>query len=73
MQMKSQLQASHPGFSNEVISYNTRTDEWTSLGSIPFEVPVTTTAIKWGDNILIPTGEIKSGVRTPDILKGFLK
>ena len=67
------LQAGHPGFSREVLWYNTREDVWTTGGVIPFEAPVTTTALKWGDEVVIPSGEIKAGVRSPRILAGVVK
>jgi cyclically-permuted mutarotase family protein len=70
IQQKNQLQVSHPGFSRELLLYNTVTDEWNSIGSIPFEVPVTTTACWWGNGVVIPGGEIKAGVRTPQVLLG---
>ncbi len=73
VQEKNSLQAAHPGFSNEVLLYNTHTNVWTPAGTIPFDVPVTTTAIPWGNCIIIPSGEIKAGVRTPQILAGHLK
>lgn len=69
-QQKIKLQSSHPGFSKQVLLYNTVKDEWTVIGSIPFDVPVTTTAVKWRDKVMIPGGEIKAGVRTPQILAG---
>ncbi|MFT4156278.1 kelch repeat-containing protein [Parafilimonas sp.] len=65
---KKQLQSSHPGFSKAVLAYNTIEDKWTAIDSIPFTAPVTTTAVKWNDMIFIPGGEIKAGVRTPQIL-----
>ena len=64
------LQSSHPGFSKEVLHYNTLKDEWKIIDSMPFEVPVTTTAIRWKDYVLIPAGEIKAGVRTPLVWQG---
>lgn len=64
---------SHPGFIKEVLRYNTITDTWSKWGAIPFKAPVTTTAIKWGENFIIPSGEIKAGVRTTQILEGRLK
>lgn len=67
---KAELQAAHPGFSKEVLLYNTITDVWTVTDTIPFNVPVTTTAFKWDKDIIIPSGEIKAGVRTPNILIG---
>ncbi|MGV3589105.1 MAG: Kelch repeat-containing protein [Adhaeribacter sp.] len=69
-QQKATLQAAHPGFSKEVLQYNALTDTWKKLGTIPFEVPVTTTAVNWADGVLIPSGEIKAGVRTPQLLLG---
>ena len=59
----------HAGFTREVLLYNIVTDTWKKLNPLPFG-SVTTTAIKWGDDIIIPSGEIKAGVRTPLILMG---
>ncbi|HEX6847794.1 MAG TPA: hypothetical protein VF144_12495 [Chitinophagaceae bacterium] len=67
---KNRLQATHPGFSNEVLIYNTKQDEWKVFGKIPFPVAATTTAVKWNNVVIIPSGELKAGVRTPDILVG---
>ncbi|WP_170970996.1 galactose oxidase [Ilyomonas limi] len=68
IQQKAALQSTHPGFSNEVLEYNVAANKWTKRGAIPFTVPVTTTAILWGNEVLVPGGEIKAGVRTPQIL-----
>lgn len=73
IQQKNELQISHPGFSNEVLLYNTIKDEWRIIGTIPFTTPVTTTAIISDGYVIIPTGEIKAGVRTPKILIGKLR
>lgn len=67
------LQSSHPGFSKEVLLYNTRTDEWKEAGFFIHNSPVTTTAVQWGNRIVIPGGEIKAGVRSPYILSGKLQ
>jgi cyclically-permuted mutarotase family protein len=69
---KAQLQSSHPGFSKAVLAYNTVEDKWATIDSIPFTSPVTTTAVKWNDMILIPGGEIKAGVRASQILTAKL-
>ena len=71
-EQKSKLQSSHPGFSSEILKYNSTKDEWTRAGNIPFAVPVTTTALQWGDWIILPSGEIKAGVRTAQILSAQL-
>lgn len=70
IQQKNQLQISHPGFSNEILLYNTINDDWKVIGEIPFITPVTTSAFKWNDCVVIPSGEIKAGIRTPQILIG---
>lgn len=67
---KIELQSSHPGFSRGVLLYNTVTGKWLRCNEIPFDVSVTTTAVLWGNEIIIPGGEIKAGVRTPSILMG---
>ena len=70
---KNKLQSSHPGFSKEVLSYNAASDSWTVAGCIPFDSPVTTIAVKWDGQVIIPNGEIKAGVRTPNLLMGKFK
>lgn len=67
-QKKNKLQSEHPGFSKEVLLYNIKTDTWKIIGSIPFDTPVTTTAVKWNSSVIIPSGEIKAGVRSPQII-----
>jgi len=70
---KNQLLEAHPGFSKDVLQYNTITDQWKVVGTIPFDTQVTTTAIQWNNYILIPGGEIKAGVRTPHILSAKIE
>lgn len=67
---KDQVQSSHPGFSREVLLYNTVTDVWHITDTIPFDAQVTTTALQWGNDFILPTGEVKAGIRTPLIIKG---
>jgi len=60
----------HPGFTPEVLAYHTITDTWMRLGRYPNNTShVTTTAVRWGDAVIIPSGEIRPGVRTPDVLR----
>ena len=63
----------HPGFTRDVLIYNTLTDTWKNADPLPFASPVTTTAINWEEAIIIPSGEIKAGVRTPKIIMGKLE
>jgi N-acetylneuraminate epimerase len=68
VQEKNKLQSEHPGFSKEMLLYNIKTDTWEIIGIIPFDTPVTTTAVKWKSGVIIPSGEIRAGVRSPKIL-----
>ena len=61
----------HPGFPGAILSYNTVTDRWAEAGSFPLEgtfAPVTTPVVFWNGKVIIPTGEIKPGVRSPQVL-----
>jgi len=58
----------HPGFSNKILSYNTLPGKWTESGEIPFESPATTVAFSWKGKFVIPSGEIRPGVRTDKVL-----
>lgn len=73
IQEKNQLQINHPGFSQEVLLYNISSNQWTNNNKIGFQTPVTTQAVVWDKQIIIPCGEIKAGVRTANILVGKLK
>lgn len=62
------VQSTHPGFCRQVLLYDAKKDKWSPYGCIPFAAPATTTAVKWDYSVYIPSGEIKAGVRTPEIL-----
>jgi len=55
-----------PFFANRVLSYNTVSDEWSDAGTMPIGV-VTTRAAWWNDLVVIPSGEVKPGIRTPKV------
>ncbi len=55
-----------PPFPREVLSYHTITDRWNVVGEMPIGV-VTTSAVQWNGRIVIPTGEVRPGVRTPKV------
>lgn len=76
-------QKDHPGFSRELLVYNPITDAWAAMGEIPTELevktdgkpdatplasPVTTTTVPYHDGFIIPSGEMRPGVRTPQVL-----
>ena len=65
----------HPGFERSVWAYDTITDTWVSAGElpqmaggVPVAVPVTTPVVEWKKKFIVPSGEIKPGVRSPQIL-----
>jgi solute:Na+ symporter, SSS family len=60
------LKDTHPGFPKEALSYHTITDTWTSAGPMPAN-HVTTSALHWDDRIVIPSGEVRPRVRSPQI------
>jgi len=62
------LKEKHPGFPKQAWAYHTITDTWISLGSLPAN-HVTTRAVFWDDAIVIPSGEVRPRVRTPNIWK----
>ena len=49
-----------------VLAYHTITDTWITLGNIPTGV-AGATAIRWHNKIMLVGGELRPGVRTPDI------
>lgn len=59
----------HPGFSKEIFVFNTVSKVWAKAGDLPY-APTATTAVKWGEDILVPSGEIRPGTRTTQILGG---
>ncbi len=64
-----ELMDRHPGFSKDILAYHTITDTWTKIGTLPAG-HVTTTAVKWDDKIVVPSGEVRPGTRSPKILAG---
>lgn len=70
---KNALSINHKGFYRAMLLYHIPTNTWTKIGNLPFPAQVTTTATKWGNDILLSNGEVKPGVRTPNIMLGKLK
>jgi cyclically-permuted mutarotase family protein len=67
---KARVQSAHPGFSKDLLIYDMRMNKWSVFDSLSFPSPATTTAVRWENCILVPGGEIKAGVRSPEILIG---
>lgn len=67
---KNNLSIHHKGFDKSILLYNTKSNAWMKIGELPFPAQVTTNAVKWGNDIVISNGEIRPGVRTPDVIIG---
>lgn len=59
----------HPGFSNEVLSYNTITGKWFVYDSLPRTLPVTALSFDDDQDVIIVSGEVSPGVRTNTVQK----
>lgn len=67
LQEKDTLLSNHPGFTRDVLVFNTVNKNWIKIGEAEEGFPATTTAFFWNDLVIIPSGEIRPGVRTPQI------
>lgn len=56
----------HPGFRTEILRYDPKTDKWLEHGKLPF-ARVTAPLVKWGDAWIIVSGEVRPGVRSPEV------
>jgi len=77
-----ELKDRHPGFSRSIVVYNPATDRWTEGGCLPLNPgpqpdtkpeagvwpPVTTSLVTWKDRWVIPSGEVRPGVRTRNVI-----
>lgn len=66
---KDELLSNHPGFYKDILAYNTRSSELVKIGEIPGKTQVTTSAFWWNNQVIIPSGEILPGRRTPEITR----
>ncbi|MDX9882507.1 MAG: hypothetical protein RBS73_10610 [Prolixibacteraceae bacterium] len=57
----------HPGFSKDILLYNTITNTIIKTGAFETLCPVTTSIVPFKSGAILVSGEIKPGVRTPEI------
>ena len=62
--------ADHPGFDNTVRLYHTITNTLVEREISPYILPVTTSIAKKDNAFYITSGEVKPGIRTPEIVQG---
>jgi N-acetylneuraminic acid mutarotase len=56
----------HPGFPHNALSYDTTTDAWTVLDGVPIS-RATVPVAEWHNRVVIPNGEVRPRVRTPEV------
>ena len=56
----------HPGFPRDILVFDLKTQSLSKSGEVPFSL-VTTNAVLWNDQIVIPGGEARPGVRSPKV------
>ena len=57
----------HPGFSKDILAYNTITKTWFVYDSLATNIPVTALSFKNNDEFAIISGEVSPGIRTPNV------
>ncbi len=63
-----ELKDDHPGFIKKSLAYHTITDSWVEAGAIPAN-HVTTIAVNWNGDIIVPSGEVRPRVRSPKVYR----
>jgi N-acetylneuraminic acid mutarotase len=62
----------HPGFPRDVLAFDLKSQSWSKAGEVPFSL-VTTNSVLWHGQIVIPGGEARPGVRSPQVWSASLK
>ena len=56
----------HPGFSRQIQGLDAQTGSWVDMGTLPAP-RVTTATVLWNGLIVVPSGEVRPGVRSPEV------
>jgi N-acetylneuraminic acid mutarotase len=59
----------HQGFCRSMMRYDASTRTWIEEAALDAVIPVTAPAVMHRENYLLISGEIRPGVRTPNILQ----
>jgi len=68
-----QLMSVQPTFRRDVYRYDGTTETWSLVGLMPDSGAVTTRPVWCDGDIILPTGEIRPGVRSPRVLRGVIE
>lgn len=64
------MQDHHTGFNQDILAYDTRSGRWSEAGWLPGRAPATTPPVSWNGELLLVSGEVGPGIRTPRIWAG---
>jgi N-acetylneuraminate epimerase len=56
----------HPGFPAKIFAYDPGLDQWSEAGETPAP-RATVPTVEWNGAVLIPSGEVRPGVRSPEV------
>ena len=56
----------HPGFPRSIVAYSAKADTWDACGEMP-AAHVTTCLTAWNGRLIIPSGEVRPGIRSPAV------
>ena len=59
----------HPGFPRSILAFDLKAQTWSEKGEVPFSL-VTTNAVLWNGQLIVPGGEARPGVRSPQVWRG---
>lgn len=60
--------AKHHGFSRQILRFDLSMNAWEDAGELNAPAPVTLPTAPWRDGFILFNGEVKPGVRTPQVL-----
>lgn len=69
VQRRDSILKNHPGFSRDVLAYNTITDKWFVYETLKKALPVTALTFRSGNALIMVSGEVSPGTRTPTVQK----
>ncbi|WOD42818.1 sodium:solute symporter family transporter [Hwangdonia lutea] len=67
VERRDEILNNHPGFSKDILAYNSITKQWFVYDTLPTKLPVTALSFKNKDDFYIVSGEVSPGIRTPKV------
>jgi N-acetylneuraminic acid mutarotase len=64
---KKKIYENHPGFGREVFVYDPAQDAWRVITESQLTAQVTTIGVPWGNAVVVPSGEVRPGIRSPRV------